>query len=79
MDTLTQKQIDLFLKDLTELTNKHKIVIGGCGCCESPWIEEADFIGEYHASGSDGGNLYFVEIKGVKWKSMKLIWSLLLV
>lgn len=32
-----------FLLELRELTRKHGISIGGCGCCGSPWLdEEAD-------------------------------------
>lgn len=27
-----------FLKELTELTQKHGIAIGGCGCCGSPFL-----------------------------------------
>lgn len=35
---LTQDQVDQFLKELTELTIKHKVQIGGCGCCGSPYL-----------------------------------------
>ena len=27
-----------FLFELAELTRKHGISIGGCGCCGSPWL-----------------------------------------
>ena len=27
-----------FLSDLTALTIKHKIIIGACGCCDSPYL-----------------------------------------
>ena len=33
-----------FLDDLTELSKKHNIWIGGCGCCESPWANEGSAI-----------------------------------
>lgn len=36
------KKIKAFLKDLTKLSTKHNLVIGGCGCCGSPWIELMD-------------------------------------
>lgn len=43
-----------FLKELTELTKKYRIVIGGCGCCQSPWMSaytkdafKAQVAGEY--------------------------------
>lgn len=29
-----------FLADLSALTKKHGIVIGGCGCCGSPYLTE---------------------------------------
>jgi len=64
MGTLTQEQIDLFLKDLAALTNKHGILIGGCGCCDSPWIEETEFFGEYHATEDNEGKIEFREIGG---------------
>jgi hypothetical protein len=28
-----------FLDELAELTRKHGIAIGGCGCCGSPWLD----------------------------------------
>ena len=27
-----------FLKELTELTKKYNVYIGGCGCCGSPFL-----------------------------------------
>ena len=27
-----------FLDELTALTRKHRVVIGGCGCCGSPFV-----------------------------------------
>ena len=32
------EKLEMFLKELTELTNKYGIAIGGCGCCGSPWV-----------------------------------------
>lgn len=29
-----------FLEELTALTRKHRIAIGGCGCCGSPSLYE---------------------------------------
>jgi Leucine-rich repeat (LRR) protein len=31
-------KLEEFLKDLTELTIKHGIIIGACGCCDSPYL-----------------------------------------
>jgi hypothetical protein len=29
-----------FIDKLTELTLLYEIEIGGCGCCESPWLRD---------------------------------------
>ena len=31
-------RLEEFLKELSELTKKYELKIGGCGCCGSPWI-----------------------------------------
>lgn len=31
-----------FLKALSCLSRKYKIMIGGCGCCSSPWLADMD-------------------------------------
>ena len=33
-----QKDIEGFLKDLSALSLKYDIIIGGCGCCGSPHL-----------------------------------------
>lgn len=45
-------RLEEFLKELSELTKKHGFAIRGCGCCDSPWID--DFKEEF-----DAGNLYY--------------------
>jgi hypothetical protein len=30
---------DKFLSELTDLTLKYGVSIGGCGCCGSPWLD----------------------------------------
>jgi hypothetical protein len=37
---LTKEQIEAFLTELTELSRKYGITIGGCGCCGSPSLDE---------------------------------------
>jgi len=53
---LTEDEVNSFLEDLNALTKKHKIVIGGCGCCGSPsldTLEDYDVgeTGRYHTAG----------------------------
>lgn len=44
----SKERLDKFLEELSELTNKYGFVIGGCGCCGSPWVDEigGDSVGE---------------------------------
>jgi hypothetical protein len=35
-----QNKYRQFLLELRELTNKHGLAIGGCGCCGSPFLDE---------------------------------------
>lgn len=35
------KDYSAFLRDLNALVSKHGLVIGGCGCCGSPWVVDA--------------------------------------
>jgi len=34
----TEAQKIAFLKDLYEISKKHQIGVGGCGCCDSPFL-----------------------------------------
>jgi hypothetical protein len=35
---MENEKIDSFLNDLTKLSVKYNLYIGGCGCCGSPFI-----------------------------------------
>ena len=36
----TNENLEMFMKELAELTDKYGLSIGGCGCCGSPWIRD---------------------------------------
>lgn len=36
---MNSEALQEFLAELTLLSQKHKLRIGGCGCCGSPWVE----------------------------------------
>lgn len=42
MTDLTDQQKTDFLTKLTELTRETGIVIHGCGCCGSPWVDSVE-------------------------------------
>jgi len=47
-----QKQ---FLIELRELTIKHGIAVGGCGCCGSPYLMDADVSDQWAGYTHDNG------------------------
>ena len=57
---IDREKIEDFLKDLTKLTRRTGVIIGGCGCCGSPYltVEKPVNDGEYRIEG-DGDNLTF--------------------
>lgn len=60
-----------FLADLTQLTKKHKLVIGGCGCCSSPYLEARDTLqeqGHYIINGVYSGEIVYIEPDDYYWK-----------
>ena len=38
INVMNKEKVVEFLTELTKLTDKYGIEIGGCGCCGSPWI-----------------------------------------
>ena len=59
MTEVREETIEAFLRDLTELTRKHRVTIAGCGCCGSPFlyeISDQQVAGKYSTS-SDGADL----------------------
>jgi hypothetical protein len=37
-----QEQCAAFLREYEALCQKYGLFVEACGCCDSPWIEEAD-------------------------------------
>ena len=35
---MADKELKAFLRDLTRLSKRHNLFIGGCGCCSSPYV-----------------------------------------
>lgn len=50
-----------FLRELSELSNKHGVVIAGCGCCGSPFITEWKAKGKYSVDEGEN-NLEWEEV-----------------
>jgi len=42
MDKNNELEVEQFLNELTELTKKYGLAIGGCGCCGSPWLDNLE-------------------------------------
>lgn len=64
MTELQKDQIAAFLQELTALTRKHKIAIGGCGCCGSPFLCGTELLnGLYEVYGPNGDNLEYVKLE----------------
>lgn len=64
-------QEQAFLNELTALTKKHKISIGGCGCCGSPYLTAHPEIkpeGRYIINGSYADQIVFVEPGDYYWE-----------
>jgi len=63
-----------FLLSLRELSLKHGITIGGCGCCGSPWLDGDRLIdsqGAYQYDESAGDQLDWIEPPGTNTSAYK--------
>lgn len=56
VDELQERKLN-FLKELTILTQKYNVEIGGCGCCGSPWLLDTEgTLGHYEITIDDPGS-----------------------
>lgn len=42
MPEASDDEFGRFLEELTALSRRHGIEIGGCGCCGSPWLNHRE-------------------------------------
>lgn len=48
---MTEEEAQQFLIDLQVISDRHGIIVNGCGCCGSPWLaREAERSGVYTLS-----------------------------
>lgn len=52
-NALTEEEQDAFMTELTILTKKYGIVIGGCGCCSSPYLTKGETVGGHYVINKD--------------------------
>lgn len=52
---------DKFLVELTKLTMKYGVAIGGCGCCGSPYLWHMENPKGVYTIGTSGDDLSFIE------------------
>lgn len=53
-------RLKAFLQELTALSDKYEIYIGGCGCCGSPWLNDIQ-AGKYYDNLAYGKDRYEVD------------------
>jgi len=63
MEKLSKRRVKNFLKELTELSKRYKIAIGGCGCCGSPYLYPIDKknLDNFYTIDGEFNNLKFTE------------------
>lgn len=67
MVELTPEQIKDFVKGLTQLSTETGVVVGGCGCCSSPYLIP---LGEDTGFKAKPGGKYVSQGDGdVEWKN----------
>lgn len=54
-------KLGLFLQELTKLSDEYNMVIKGCGCCGSPWIEDLEYGETYNDLSIDVNGKYVIE------------------
>lgn len=70
-----KQDLSYFLEKLSELTRETGIVIGGCGCCSSPFLVAYDPLpnqqGQYEAKAFEKGNQEVGDFgfSGLEWES----------
>jgi len=64
-----------FLKELTNLSQKYKIFIYGCGCCGSPSLEDFDTKEKLGAKISDPSDYFSFKFEDVPAETVEYIYT----
>lgn len=64
-----------FLKELTDLSHKYKILISGCGCCGSPALEDFSDKKEFNLWFKDPSNTCSHYWRDVKVSSVEYVYE----
>jgi hypothetical protein len=56
-----EERQDKFLAELTKLTMKYGVAIGGCGCCGSPFLTHLEKPKGVYTISKGGDDLSFIE------------------
>ena len=52
---MDKETVKTFVRELSELSRKHKIIIGACGCCYSPFLLDLEKDGQYEIRERNNG------------------------
>jgi hypothetical protein len=59
MKTLEKDNVKEFLRELSKLSRRYKISIGGCGCCGSPFLSPISGDGGRYETSEDFDGMYW--------------------
>lgn len=64
MNDITPERIEACLREMSEVSRKHGLVIEACGCCQGPYLRNAPNPGEYRSN--EGECIWWDESEAVK-------------
>ncbi len=70
MNMTSEEREREFLAELTKLSQKYGMHIGGCGCCDSPWVAPNSQVGPGKSHSPDRLGRYEIANSGrLRWES----------